>query len=118
MELLGIRFCQVGQQAEAFAGFLGEGLGLPQKDLGNTDDGFSGAIFPASDSWIELWPASDTGGDMTMLQLVVDDADAFAAKARESGLEPMGPTDAHGERIYMLTAPSGMALSLQSKLKG
>lgn len=116
MKLLGIRYCQVTPEAEALASFLGNGLGLTEKDLGLGTDAFGGAVFPAGDSWIELWPTDKPDSAMTMLQLVVDDADAFAARAREGGLEPQGPTDAHGERIYMLTAPNGLALSFQSKL--
>ena len=117
MKLLGIRYCQVAPDAGAFADLLCDGLGLPQKQLGDTGaEGFKGAVFPAGDSWIELWPAENADSAMTMLQLVVDDADAFAERARQGGLEPKGPTDAHGERIYMLTAPNGMALSFQSKL--
>jgi len=47
---------------------------------------------------------------------VVDDADAFAAHARANGLEPQGPTDAYGERIYYLAGPAAMPISFQSKL--
>ena len=41
--------------------------------------------------------------------------DAVAAYAGANGLDPKGPTDAHGERIYMLTAPNGQMISFQSK---
>lgn len=116
MKVLGIRFCQVSDDAETLAAFLGDGLGLPQKAMNSDSKGFSGAIFPAGDSWVELWPASDPDMSMTMLQFLVDDADAWAARARQGGLDPKGPTDAHGERIYMLTAPNGMQMSFQSKL--
>ena len=51
----------------------------------------------------------------TMLQLVVDDADAWAARARENGLDPHGPMDAHGERIYFLQAPTGLPVTFQSR---
>lgn len=116
MKVLGIRFCQVSEDAEAFAKFLGEGLGMPERDLGMEGGAFQGAIFPAGDSWIELWPSDDPAMSMTMLQVIVDDADAWAARARRGGLEPEGPTDAHGDRIYMITAPGGMPMSFQSKL--
>ena len=85
MKVLGIRFCQVAAGSEAFADFLRTGFGWQEKDIGMTGDKFAGAVFPAGDSWVELWPAGDDSSDMTMLQLVVDDADAFAAHAREQG---------------------------------
>lgn len=117
MKVLGIRFCQVSKDSEAFASFLGDGLGWQPKDIGMDGSQFNGAVFPAGNSWVELWPTDDSSSGMTMLQLVVDDADAFAAHARQKGLDPQGPTDAHGERIYMITAPGGMAMSFQSKLR-
>ena len=51
-----------------------------------------------------------------MLQIEVDDADAFAAHAKANGLEAQGPMDAHGERIYFFKAPTGLQVSFQSKL--
>ena len=51
-----------------------------------------------------------------MLQVEVEDADALAAVARAQGLEPKGPVEAHGERIYYLLAPGGLAMTFQSKL--
>ena len=116
MKVLGIRFCSVSEESEAMANFLGaSGLGLPARDMGESD-GFSCAVFPAgSDSWMEFWPVMDGFDPMIMLQIVVDDADAFAAHARENGLDPKGPTDAHGERIYMLNGPGGLQMSFQSK---
>ena len=36
--------------------------------------------------------------------------------AKTNGLEPHGPMDAHGERIYYLKSPSGLNMSFQSKL--
>ena len=117
MNVLGIRFCSVSEVAEDLASFLGKGLGLPERDLGDSGDGFSGAVFPAGEgSWIEVWK---NGPDMpagVMLQIVVDDADAFAATARENGIEPSGPMDAHGERIYFVMAPGGLQVSFQSQL--
>nr|WP_070958659.1 hypothetical protein [Hyphomonas sp. Mor2] len=117
MKVLGIRYCTVSKQAQAIAEFLGaSGLGLPERDMG-AGDTFQGAVFPASDSsWVEVWPEMDGFSAMTMLQVVVDDADAFAEQARKNGLEPKGPMDAHGERIYMLEGPDGLQMSFQSKL--
>ena len=117
MKLLGIRYCTVSKQAQAIADFLGPGgLGLSERDMG-TSDTFQGAVFPASDSsWVEIWPEMEGFSAMTMLQVVVDDADAFAEHARKNGLSPKGPMDAHGERIYMLELPDGQQISFQSKL--
>ena len=119
MKLLGIRFCHVApaETAEAVGRILGEGLGLASADIGLPAEPFSGAIYPAGDSsWVELWPSGEGMPPGTMLQLVVDDADAFAAHARGQGVEPSGPVDAHGERIYYVQAPGGLAISFQSKL--
>ena len=117
MKLLGIRYCAVSKQAEAIASFLGaSGLGLPERDMGSSES-FTGAVFPASDtSWVEIWPEMEGFSAMTMLQVVVDDADAFAEHARQNGLAPKGPMDAHGERIYMLEGPDGLQMSFQSRL--
>lgn len=123
MNVLGIRFCSVSSQAKDLAQFLAA-LGLPQQKLDGEapqDGRFPGAIFPAGlegDSWVEVWqdgPAMPAG---VMLQVVVDDADAFAAHARANGLEPAGPMDAHGERVYFLQGPSGLHVTFQSKLNG
>lgn len=118
MKVPGIRYCSVSPDAACFAKFL-DALGMPRKDLGDSQsdsDAFTGAIFPAVQSWIEVWP---DGPDMPagiMLQVVVDDADAFAAHAKASGIECHGPVDAHGERIYYIQAPSGLQMSFQSSL--
>lgn len=116
MKLLGIRFCTVTNEAEALADFLGSGLGLEAMDMGSSE-GFSGAVFPAGDSWIEMWPELEGMPAGIMLQLVVEDADALAEQARARGLEPQGPTEAHGEKIYFIQAPGGLAMSFQSKLE-
>lgn len=116
MKVLGIRYCTVSKEAEAIAAFLGaDGLGLPERDMGASET-FQGAVFPAADSsWVEIWPEMDGFPAMTMLQIIVDDADAFAEQARSNGLSPKGPMDAHGERIYMLEGPGGLQMSFQSK---
>lgn len=118
MKVLGIRWSSVSEDASDMAAFF-DALGMPRADLsahGLSNEPFEGAIFPAGDSWIELWPTGPGMPGGTMLQIVVDDADAFAEQARRNGLKPQGPMDAHGERIYMVTAPSGLQLSFQSKL--
>lgn len=118
MKVLGIRFCSVTAKAEELTEFLGKGLGLPQRRIDGTEDSedFVGAIFPADRSWIEVWPVSAEMPAGIMLQIVVDDADAWATEARNNGLDPAGPMDAHGERIYYLKAPGNLAVSFQSKL--
>jgi hypothetical protein len=117
MEVLGIRFATVTPEAEALAGFLDK-IGFPQRDMSDLSlgEGFQGAIFPAGTSWVEIWPQGPEMPVGVMLQVVVDDADAFAAQARANGLDPQGPMDAHGERIYFLQAPSGLNMSFQSAL--
>ncbi|GHA22343.1 hypothetical protein GCM10007989_17170 [Devosia pacifica] len=118
MTVLGIRFCHVAESAtaEQMAEQLGEGLGIEQLEMQSPTPGFQGAVFPASDaSWIEIWPAGEGMPAGTMLQLVVDDADAHAAEAKAKGLAVEGPVDAHGERIYFLTLAGGLRMSFQSR---
>jgi len=119
MKVLGIRFCTVAAEAEAVAKFF-TALGMPERPLDPewlpADGSFFGAIFPAGSSWIEVWKEGPGMPVGIMLQIVVDDADAFAANARQHGLQPNGPTDAHGERIYMMQAPGGLQISFQSAL--
>ena len=116
MKVLGIRFCSVSPHAEELAKFLGNGIGLPQKAMQGSKAEFVGAVFPAGESWIEVWPEGPGMPGGIMLQIVVDDADAWAENARRHGLKPKGPVDAHGERIYYLQAPGGLEMSFQSKL--
>jgi hypothetical protein len=118
MKVLGIRFCAVDKAAQPLAEFL-DSLGLERRPLesgeGGAGDEFPGAVFPAgADSWIEMWPPSAGLPEGIMLQIVVDDADAFAEHARERGLAPQGPLESGGERIYFLRAPTGMPVSFQS----
>jgi len=124
MKVLGIRFCKVAKpdDAKGLADLLGEnGLGLKANDFGATD-GFAGAVFPVDEagaksagSWIEIWPSGEHMPEMVMLQIVVDDADAWAEQAKKNGVAVKGPDDAHGERIYYLEGPGGLAISFQSK---
>lgn len=117
MKLLGIRFCSVSAEAKQDIEFFNQGLGLNNSFESNAD--FIGGVFPCEDnsSWLEVWQQSEQMPAGIMLQLVVDDADAFAAQAKSSGIEPHGPVDAHGERIYYVQSPSGLNLSFQSKLE-
>lgn len=121
MKVLGIRYCLVSKEAQAISQFLGpEGLGLPQRDLGAAKDQFWGGVFPVGEegTWVEVWPEGEGMPSGTMLQVIVDDADAWAAQARSNGLSPKGPMDAHGERIYFLEGPGAFHMSFQSRREG
>ena len=116
MEVLGIRFCAVAEEAQEMAEFFTRGLGLPDRDLGGGGE-FHGAVIPAGTSWIEIW---QKGPDMPvglMLQIVVDDADAVAETARRNGIDVQGPMEAHGEKIYFAVAPGGLSISFQQVLE-
>ena len=116
MKILSIRLCVVSAEVDALVRFFDQ-LGAPRKPLPpEIADSFPGAIFLAGESWIEVWKDGPQMPAGTMLQIVVDDADAFAAHARGNGLSVEGPMDAHGERIYFARAPGGMQLSFQSAL--
>jgi hypothetical protein len=118
MRVLSIRYCSVTPQAEELAEFF-RALGM-QDRLNAAPNGaaaFAGAIFPAGDSWVEVWPQRPQMPPGVMLQIIVDDADAFAEYAASNGLTPQGPMDAHGERIYFLKGPGELQLSFQSAAK-
>ena len=112
MNVLGIRFCAVAEEAQQMANFFTQGLGLPERDLGGGED-FHGAVIPAGTSWIEIWQQSADMPVGLMLQIVVDDADAVAATAKENGIDVQGPMEAHGEKIYFAVAPGGLSISFQ-----
>ncbi|MDH4107582.1 MAG: hypothetical protein OEW35_04650 [Gammaproteobacteria bacterium] len=115
MKVIGIRFCYVSPEAARLSRFLADGLGLPQNVPEAAGEPFAGGIFPAGDSWVEIWPESPGMPTGAMLQVVVDDADAWADRARSNGLDPAGPIEQHGERIYFLEAPGGLSVSFLSR---
>ena len=119
MNLKGIRFVAVSPESDSLVEFLGLGLGLTcvAKPL-QADDPESpqGGLFHAGNSRIEVWPEGEGMPPGIMLQLEVEDADAVAEHARAQGLNPQGPMEAHGERIYYLLAPGGLAMTFQSKI--
>ncbi len=128
MKVLGHRFCYVGEKPFAIdfsktLAALGMDIGqvfsqnmLEAKEL--QDDDFSGAIFKVDDvSWVEIWAEMPGVPKGIMLQLIVDDADAFAENAKNNGLKPEGPVEAHGEKIYYLVPASGLPISFQSNVK-
>src|SRR5690349_15635215 len=110
MKVLGFRFCQVSPEAAKLATFL-DAIGFERHPLeggsGTADGTFTGAVFAAGESWLAMWPPSAEMPSGLMLQVVVDDADAFAERAREQGLNPVGPTDSQNKRLYFLQAPTG-----------
>lgn len=123
MKVLGIRFCKVSntEDAQGLAAMLGEkGFGLKTNGM-DGGDSFQGAVFPlegaeaGEGSWIEIWPSGEGMPEMTMLQIVVDDADAWAARAKNNGVAVKGPDDAHGERIYYMDGPGGLPIAFLSK---
>jgi predicted enzyme related to lactoylglutathione lyase len=117
MNVLGIRFCAVAEEAATMAQFFTKGLGLPERDLGGDADTFSGCVIPAGEaSWMEIWQKGEDMPAGLMLQIVVDDADAVAATARNNGVDVQGPMEAHGEKIYFAVAPGGLSVSFQQVL--
>ena len=119
MKVLGFRFCTVSPEASQLASFL-DALGFERHPLegGSSGDSFKGAVFAAGESWLAMWPPGEEMRPGVMLQVVVDDADAFAARAREQGLNPAGPTESQGKKIYFVQAPTGLQISIQSRLAG
>lgn len=121
MTVLGIRFCTVKPENEArdLADFLGaDGWGLDERGMStDTAEGFQGAVFPAGKaSWTEIWAANEHMPETTMLHVIVDDADAYAARAKDNGITVSGPMDMHGERVYFSEAPGGLPMAVLSKL--
>lgn len=115
MRALALRFSNVVEDSTEMSGFF-DSLGLSRMELPEEAAGFEGSIHLAGESWIETWQSGEQMPAGLMLQIVVDDAEKFAEHARSNGLDPQGPMDAHGERIYMLTAPGGLQISFQSAL--
>lgn len=127
MKLLGHRLSIVSEDTQSLAvAKILASIGLEPKAIYTkemmesetlTDQDFSGAIFAADDNnWIEIWAELPNVPKGFMLQLIVDDSDAFAAHARKNGLEPQGPVESHGERIYYVMTPIGLPISFQSKV--
>jgi len=119
MNPLSIRFCAITPDADKLVEFLGLGLGFPceAKPLTDNPDATQGGIFKAGESAIEVWKDGDQMPAGIMLQVVVEDADATAELARKNGLDPRGPMEAQGERVYYLLAPGGLAMTFQSKIE-
>ena len=118
MKILGIRFVTVDEKSLELATLLRDGVGLPVLGEFDDGDGYDGAVFEAGDSWIEVWPVGPGMPPGIMLQIIVDNADAWAERAKRKGIEPQGPIDVHGDRCYALTAPTGLPITVQSKIRG
>lgn len=123
MTIRGIRYCQVlsADDAETLARWLGElGWGLTPRAMATAPATFEGAVFPSVESpdvtWAEIWPEGEGMPVGTMLQVVVDDADAYAKVARGNGVRVEGPMDMFGERIYFAEAPTGTKVAVLSKV--
>jgi hypothetical protein len=119
MEVKSIRFCAISPESDKLVEFLGLGLGFPciAKPLKDNDpESPQGGVFPAGDSWIEIWPEGEGMPQGVMLQVIVDNADEYAEHAKANGIEIKGPMQANGERIYFALAPGGLALTIQSPL--
>lgn len=116
MDIIGVRFCTVSDKAKEDMAFFEQQLGL--KNTLEPNEDYPGGVFATTDksSWVECWQASDEMPAGIMLQLIVENADEFAENAKSNGLEPYGPVDAHGERIYYIKTPSGVSMSFQSKI--
>lgn len=110
-----IRYCSVSSQAEELAEFF-RALGMQDRigAVSGPDSAFSGAVFGAGESGVEVWLQRPHMSAGVMLQIIVDDADAFAEHAASNGLAPQGPIEAHGERIYFLKGPGELQISVQS----
>jgi hypothetical protein len=119
MKPLSIRFCAVTPDADPLVEFLGLGLGFPcvSKNITEDPESAKGGLFHTADgSCIEVWKDGPEMPAGIMLQVVVEDADAVAEHARANGLHPKGPMMTHGEKMYYLLAPGGLAMTFQSKL--
>ena len=78
---------------------------------------FTEAFKLVSSKAIEIWQKAADMPVGLMLQIVVDDADAVAATARQNGIDVQGPMEAHGEKIYFAIAPGGLSVSFQQVLE-
>lgn len=110
-----MRFCSTEADCDPMIEFF-EKLGLPALEMPADAAAYPGKIFTAGESWLEFWKEGPGMEKGIMLQIIVDDADAYAKQAKENGLEPQGPMEMHGERVYFFKSPSGMPVSVQAKV--
>ncbi|MEK3807107.1 hypothetical protein MHB63_11250 [Bacillus sp. FSL H8-0547] len=113
MNVLGYRYVTVSEHSMEMADFLENKLGIPNRRK-ETDDHYGG-VFAAGASQLEFWKKSDCMLESVMLQLIVDDADEFAEFASARGVKLDGPMFEQGEKIYALTAPDGMQVTIHSE---
>ena len=115
MTIKGIRFCLVADEAELIAEQMMDKDGFAAENSGGPQGNFSGAVFQAGDSRIEVWPGAEAMRPVSMLHIVVASANEWSEKARGAGARIKGPFSAHGECIYSLELPGEMVVSVQSK---
>ncbi|KGX93042.1 hypothetical protein N781_13295 [Pontibacillus halophilus JSM 076056 = DSM 19796] len=116
MKVLGYRHVTISDQSNEMVDFFENKLGLTNE--WDNREGYEGGIFKSGNSWLEYWQSGKALSPTIMLQLVVDDADEFAQFAKHRELDLHGPIVEHGEKIYSLTAPNGMPMTIQSTIKG
>ncbi|MDX8288815.1 hypothetical protein SLL00_03380 [Metabacillus indicus] len=112
MNVLGYRYVTVSEHSMEMADFFQNKLGIPNGREETADN--QGGVFTAGDSQLEFWKKSDCMPESVMLQIIVDDADEFAEFASARGIKLDGPMFEEGEKIYALTAPDGMPLTIHS----
>ncbi|KUP05180.1 hypothetical protein Q75_13040 [Bacillus coahuilensis p1.1.43] len=115
MKIIGFRYVTVGDQCDEMVDFFQNQLGL--ENTYENQEGYNGGIFKADHSWLEFWEAGENMPPMTMIQLIVENADEFASSLEGKGLELQGPFEQHGERMYSLKAPNGMPITFQSNIE-
>ena len=112
MDIKSIRFCEVHGNSSALRETLKTAGFSPREGVAGGD-----VFGTLGDSWIELWDQTPDMPAGIMLQIIVEDAQAWADQARERGVEIHGPFDAHGERMFMLGNSTGMQITVQSKIQ-
>ena len=115
MKVLSMRFCSTEADCDPTIAFF-EKLGLPTLEMPAEAAAFPGKIFTAGESWLEFWKEGPGMEKGIMLQIIVDDAEAFVKQAKDNGLDAQGPMEMHGERVYFFKTPSGMPVSVNQKL--
>ncbi|WP_345243873.1 hypothetical protein [Pontibacillus salipaludis] len=115
MKVLGFRYVDVSEKSDEMVDFFQHKLGM-ENSWSDTED-YRGGIFKAGGSWLEFWHKNECMNALTMLQIVVDEADEFASFAKEQGVEIHGPIEEHGEKIYSLHAPNGMPVTIISTIQ-
>lgn len=112
MKVIGYRYVSVSESSMDMADFFENKLGIPN-DWKDTEE-HQGGVFKSGQSALEFWRKRECMPESVMLQLIVDNADEFAQFASSKGVRLDGPMIENGEKIYSLTAPDGMQVTLHS----